>query len=353
MEQNAMKKARPNIYEDVTNQILQTIHDQPDGKFMMPWHRPAGTASMIPRNATTKNAYRGMNILMLWLSADANKYPSGEWASYKQWEAAGAQVRKGERSTPIIFYKQFEVETEKPDDDGKRFMARTSVVFNAAQVEGYTPAGIAETPNYGAVTLSEDFKRLVAATGAVVHTGGARAFYRTDTDEITMPPMSLFHDTPTQPRDEGYMSTLAHELGHWTGAKHRLDRNLSGNKRFGNHAYAAEEIIAEMTAAFVAAHLGLSNEPRPDHAQYIAHYLKMMRDDSRAIFKAAADAEKATAYLLALREAAPLQCPCGSAHPPSPLLDGARQLLEYVCADCKPTASAKYIPTVFDHQAAA
>ena len=297
---------KQSIYDRVTETILQQIETSP-GDPVMPWHRPAGSALHIPKNATTDSAYRGINILMLWIAADMKQYPTGLWASYKQWAGTGAQVRQGEKAAQVVFFKEFDVEPVEKDDDGKRRMIRTSSVFNASQVDGYEMPSPLQQPDRGPVRRSSEFERFVAATAATVKHGGHRAFYSLLADEITMPEETSFTGTPTMDRDLGYMSVLAHELGHWSGAKHRLDRQL-GN-RFGCHAQAAEEIVAEMTAAFVCAELGLASKPRADHAQYIAHYLKLLRGDSRAIFTAAAAASKAADYLFSFSKSVDTLCP--------------------------------------------
>lgn len=303
--------AKQSIHDRVTATILKQIEDSP-GDPVMPWHRPAGSALHIPRNATTDNAYRGINILMLWIASDMNRYPTGLWASYKQWAGIGAQVRKGEKAAQVIFYKEFDVEPTEKDDDGKRRVLRASYVFNASQVDGFDTPSIEQT-DLGPVRRTAEFERFVASTGAKINHGGHRAFYSLTTDEITMPEEKSFTGTATMDRDLGYMSVLAHELGHWSGAKPRLDRQLKS--RFGTHEHAAEEIIAEMTAAFVCAELGLAAEPRADHAQYIAHYLKLLRDDSRAIFTAAAAASKAAAYLFSFSK--PVDTTCTATSPTS------------------------------------
>jgi antirestriction protein ArdC len=307
--------AKQSIHDRVTATILEQIDGSP-GDPVMPWHQPAGSTLHIPKNATTDSAYRGLNILMLWIAADMKQYPKGLWASYKQWAGIGAQVRKGEKAAQVVFYRQFDVEPSAEDDKpapaeagGKRRVLRTSSVFNAAQVDNFeTP--LLQAPDLGPVRRSAEFDRFVAATGAKINHGGHRAFYSLVTDEITMPEETSFVGTATMDRDLGYMSVLAHELSHWCGAKHCLDRQL-GN-RFGSQAHAAEEVIAEMTAAFVCAELGLASEPRADHAQYIAHYLKLLRDDSRAIFSAAAAASNAAAYLFSFSKFVDSPCPATS-----------------------------------------
>jgi antirestriction protein ArdC len=315
------------IYDRVTETILQQIETSP-GDPVMPWHRPAGSALHIPKNATTGSAYRGINILMLWIAADMKQYPTGLWASYKQWAGTGAQVRQGEKAAQVVFYKEFDVEPVEKDDDGKRRMIRMSSVFNASQVDGYEMPSPLQQPDRGPVRRSTEFERFVAATAATVKHGGHRAFYSLLADEITMPEETSFTGTPTMDRDLGYMSVLAHELGHWSGAKHRLDRQL-GN-RFGCHAHAAEEIVAEMTAAFVCAELGLASKPRADHAQYIAHYLKLLRGDSRAIFTAAAAASKAAAYLFSFSKSVDTSCPATATTSTEPSTSFAKPTTETI-----------------------
>ena len=200
-------REKQSIYDRVTATILQQIEASP-GDPVMPWHRPAGSALHIPKNATTDSAYRGINILMLWIAADMKQYPTGLWASYKQWAGIGAQVRKGEKAAQVVFYRQFDVEPTAADDDGKRRVLRTSSVFNAAQVDGYDTPSL-EAPDLGPVRRSAEFDRFVAATGARINHGGHRAFYSLTTDEITMPEETSFFGTATMDRDLGYMSVLA------------------------------------------------------------------------------------------------------------------------------------------------
>ena len=209
---------KQSLYERVTATILQQIEANP-GSPTMPWHRRAGSAVYIPRNATTAAHYRGMNILMLWMAADIAGYKSGNWATYRQWAAKGGQVRRGERATAIIFYKRFEVEPTGPKDDGTRAMVRTSAVFNEAQLEGYDATAAAELPDHGPVHVSEAFRAFVTATGATIHHRGERAFYALKTDDITMPPEALFIGTKTTDRHLGYASTLSHELAHYADVR--------------------------------------------------------------------------------------------------------------------------------------
>lgn len=285
--------SRRDIHADITNALITAIEADP-GKPSMPWRRSAGPLFM-PVNALTGNAYNGINILSLWVSAEANGYSAPVWATYRQWAELGAQVRKGEKSSPVVFYKEYDAEPnpDDADDNGKRRVARASHVFNAAQVDGFTAPGVPE--RLGSVERIIAADRFVAATGARIEHGGERAFYRPSTDHIQMPEEALFCGTGTMTRSEGYYAVLVHELTHWSGAKHRLDRQMG--KRFGDAAYAAEELVAEIGSAFLCSELGITQDTRADHAQYLAHWLKLLKDDSRAIFTAAARASEAVAYL--------------------------------------------------------
>jgi antirestriction protein ArdC len=249
----------------------------------------------MPVNALTKNAYNGINIVSLWVAAEVKQYVSPVWATYKQWLELGAQVRAGEKSSLVIFYKEFDAEPDPEDasDDGKRRVARASRVFNAGQVDGYQAPAAPEP--LGPIARIAAADRFVSACGARIEHGGERAYYRSSSDHIQMPSEGAFCGTQTMNRSEGYYATLLHELTHWTGASHRLDRTFG--RRFGDQAYAAEELVAEIGAAFLCAELQITQAVRPDHAQYLAQWLGLIKSDSRAIFAASAKASEAAAYL--------------------------------------------------------
>jgi antirestriction protein ArdC len=259
----------------------------------MPWHT-SGQYAFSPVNVASRKPYRGINTLCLWAAAQAKGYERGEWATYQQWQERGAQVRKGEKATTVVFWKFTNDVNDSQDDSddhttctSRLLFTRGYSVFNAAQVDGYTPKAEPEPPILNCIEQAEVFFR---AIGAHVKHGGNRAYYSPDTDYIQMPPFAAFIENVS------YYSTLAHEHTHWTAKPERCDRQLG--KRFGDNAYAAEELIAELGAAFVCAQLGLSTEPREDHAQYIQSWLRVLKADKRAIFTAASKAQQACDWLM-------------------------------------------------------
>lgn len=206
-------------------------------------------------------------------------------------QEAGAQVRKGEKATTVVLWKEArsaqDDEGGTEDDRGRRLFARSFFVFHQQQTEGYQPKAAAPgLPESARLTHAEAF---LANLGIPVTEGAFDAHYRTDLDRIFLPPLAAFDD----PAD--HIATLAHEAAHGTGAPHRLDRDLSG--RFGSAAYCAEECVAELTASYVLADLGIAHRPRPDHAAYLAHWLEVLKDDPRAIFTAAAKAQAAADWM--------------------------------------------------------
>lgn len=285
---------RKDVYQEVTDAIIAAI-EAGAGQATLPWHRK-GALHSLPQNALSNRPYNGINTVMLWAMAEWKGYVSNLWATYKQWQEAGAQVRTGEKSTTIIFYKEFS--TGETDDEGEeetRRVARAFRVFNAAQVDGFTLPVQALPSASDPVARHEAAEALIAGAGADIRHGGQNAFYRPSMDYIQMPDKALFTGTDTITSTEGYYATLLHELTHWTGHASRTDRDLSG--RFGENAYAMEELIAELGASFLCAELGVTPALRPDHAAYIAHWLEIMKGDKRAIFTASAQASQAAQFL--------------------------------------------------------
>ncbi|TXN15802.1 DUF1738 domain-containing protein [Methylobacterium sp. WL122] len=274
-------------YSRITDVILRQIEIADPGSWICPWHRARGG---LPSNALTGRTYRGINIVALWCGSQSAGFADARWATYRQWSDLGAQVRKGERGTAVLFYQDLPGASEDGESGDRRFVARISSVFNAEQVEGAPE--VAERP-LTPIDPNPVFDRFVTATGAHVRRG-ASAAYLPIRDEIRMPDRVLFHSA------DGFCATLAHELIHWTGAPHRLDRRL--NTRFATRAYAAEELVAELGAAFVMAGLGLAPEPHINHAAYMAGWLPLVRDDPRALITAASLASKAAQFLEAFSQ---------------------------------------------------
>jgi antirestriction protein ArdC len=307
-------RTRLDVHEAVTNKIVAAI-EAGAGEFQMPWHRP-GVAFTIPKNALTEKTYRGSNILSLWIDADAKKFEHQTWATFKQWQELGAQVRKGEKGSLIVKYGEWVPQSSsnnagadaKPgasgsdEDQAKRLFAKAAWVFNIQQVDGFSIAPAVQRPDL--TTRLAHVDAFIAATGAVFREGGQRAFYRHrdsrgEGDFIQMPERSLFIGTATSTPTESYESTRLHESAHWAGAAHRLNREFG--QRFGDKAYSFEELVAELSAAFLCADLEITNTPRADHAQYIANWLAVLKGDTRAIFSAASLATRTVDYLHGLQ----------------------------------------------------
>ena len=281
-----------NFYLNITDKIVEAMKGQP-GAFAMPWHS-TGSPAMMPINVFTDAFYRGINVLALWVDAMKKGYPSGYWASYKQWQQMACQVRYGEKGSPIIFYKPASghEEGDKSAADQPHFVARSSRVFNAAQVDAWQPP----IPfQLATIQRNKKVEGFVGATHARIEHGFPHACYRHDLDTIQMPGAELFNGTNSSSATESYYSTLLHELTHWSGAAHRLNREFG--KRFGDSTYAFEELVAELGAAFLCATLGVANEPRIDHAQYLSAWLRLLGQDHKAIFTAAGQAQKAVEYV--------------------------------------------------------
>lgn len=302
-------RQRLDVHEAITQKIVAAI-ETGAGTFEMPWHRP-GVAFTIPKNALTEKPYKGSNVLSLWIDADVKKYEHQVWATYKQWEELGAQVRKGEKGSLIVKYGEWVPKEQREqagtadasddEDQSKRLYAKPAWVFNVGQVDGFTIA--APTPRPDLTVRLAHVDAFIVATGAEFREGGQRAFYRHrdsrgEGDFIQIPERNLFTGTATSTPTEAYESTRLHELAHWSGADHRLARDFG---RFGDHAYAFEELVAELSAAYLCAGLEITNTPRIDHAQYIANWLEVLKGDTKAIFTAASLATKAVDYLFSLQ----------------------------------------------------
>ncbi len=285
---------RQDVYSRITSQIIEALE-----KGVKPWTQPwnaahaAGHVSRPLRH--NREPYAGINVLTLWASAMTAHYTAPIWMTFKQALELGGHVRKGEKGSPVVYADTMRrTETDNATgDEAERVIPflKAYTVFNVEQIEGlpehfHALAEPARNPD----ERIADAEAFFAATRADIRHGGDCAYYSPTLDYIQMPPFDAFRDA------QGYYATLAHEATHWTRHQTRLDRDL-GRKRMGDDGYAREELVAELGAAFLCADLGLRLEDRDDHAAYIGHWLSVLKDDKRAIFAAAAHAQRAADYL--------------------------------------------------------
>lgn len=273
---------------NITARLVDMIQTGSHDKWAMPWHTHDLGDLLNARNATTENRYNGANVLTLAIEALDRGLPTGEWATYKQWADHGAQVRKGERSAQVIKWVTRKTQSDdQPVGDGdtrevRQRLPRVYAVFNAHQVDGYDaqPLTTADTP-------ADEW---ISATGADVHYGSDRAYYNPRTDRIYVPSIEQYEDPAA------FYGTTLHEHIHWTGHASRLDR-IEVGKPMDSREYAAEELVAELGAAIGCARLGISPQPRPDHAAYLSHWLKALDADPKQLFRSAAAAQRAVDHL--------------------------------------------------------
>ena len=276
------------LYQSVTDAIVKQLEEG-----TIPWTRPwkvtrTAHGSIMPHNFATGRPYSGINVPILWGRAADCGYENHSWLTYQQAIAAGGQVRKGEKACVVVFTKKLAFK-EEDERERKVSMLRQFFVFNMAQIDGLKEPEIKPEPPEAREVQTEEF---IKQTRADIRHGGNRACYVPSIDFVALPEFNQFK-TP-----QNYYATALHELGHWSGAKHRLDRDLQG--RFGTRKYAAEELVAELTAAFLCAHLGITGELR--HAEYIKSWIALLKEDERAIFTASSKASQAADYLRAFSE---------------------------------------------------
>jgi antirestriction protein ArdC len=290
-------KDRTSLYQEITDKIIAELEA---GR--VPWVQPWGTAAAkaslaIPKNAATQRQYSGINVLILWDAVIERGFSTQNWLTFRQALSLGGHVRKGEHGTTVVYADRFvpDEERRRAERDGDEpnaipFLKRFTV-FNTDQCENLPSELASAPPPLPEGLILPQVDALIAATGADFRIGGDRAYY------------SPVHDFIQVPRPEAYFEpinwhrTALHELGHWSGHPSRLARDLSGN--FGSALYAKEELVAEMTSAFVCASLGIV--PTVRHTDYIGSWLEVVREDNRAIVRAASAASKAADHLLAFR----------------------------------------------------
>ena len=284
-----MTMAKEDLYQRVTDTIVAEL-ERGVAPWVQPWRTLDARFGGGPFNGYTARGYRGVNVLLLLIAAAQKGYQDSRWFTYRQAQTLGAQVKRGEKSTLVIFWKQISLQ-EKDEETGEEArkrvpLLRSYAVFNAEQCEGL-PA-LAKPEEKTPALRYADAQVLFTRHEVDIRHGGDKAFFAPKLDFIQMPPLEAFES------EEHYWGTKLHELTHWTGHGSRLDRDLS--HRFGSAAYAAEELVAEMGSAFLCAHLAITGRLR--HPEYIGHWLKVLRDDKRAVFKASSLAQAAADFVL-------------------------------------------------------
>ena len=284
---------RASLYDSVTNRIIAEL-EEGQLPWVQPWGRSGGAAAALPHNAYSGRSYSGINILILWGAVIEAGWPSQAWLTFRQALEAGGNVRKGERGTTVVYADRF-----VPDDEKRRaretgeeaqtipFLKRFTV-FNAAQCESLPEDVAIVAPPPAPGLIEPQVEALIRATGIDFRIGGNRAFYLPALDYVQVPPPQAYFEPINWHR------TALHELGHATGHPSRLGRDMAGS--FGSKKYAFEELVAEINAAFCCASLGIV--PTVRHADYIGSWLDVMREDNRAIVRAASQASKAADWLL-------------------------------------------------------
>jgi antirestriction protein ArdC len=272
------------LYQEVTDRIIAALEQG-----VAPWVRPWSAGFGFPRNGRTGRPYHGINVFLLWLTAEERGYRSQEWFTFKQAQDAGGHVRAGERGTLVTFWKVLRPREEEAGGGEQSTrgipLLRHFTVFNRQQIEGL-PASPDEAPRHDWERI-EEAEAFVRDSGARVIAGGSVASYSPSADVVRVPTLEDF----AQPGS--YYATLLHELVHWTGHLSRLERDQSGG--FGSPAYAREELVAEMGAAFLCAALSIRGQLQ--HPEYVGHWLGVLREDKKAIFRAASQARQAAEYL--------------------------------------------------------
>lgn len=293
------EQVRADVYARITERIVADLE-----KGVRPWVQPWSTGSATGRITRplrhNGEPYTGMNVLLLWSEGLARGFTSPIWMTFRQSIELGGHVRKGESGSTVIYASRFtKTETDEHGGEVERDIPflKTYSVFNVEQIKGLPEHFYHRpTPILDPIARIEHADRFFANTGSVIRHGGSRAFFSPSTDHIQMPIFESFRDAAS------YVAVLSHEHVHWTADSRRVGRDLSRYAKDRTEA-AREELVAEIGAALVCADLGIvpELEPRSDHAAYVASWIKVLSNDRRAIFTAAAHAQRAVAYLHSLQ----------------------------------------------------
>lgn len=289
----AKTNQRGDLYQRVTDRIVEQM-EAGVRPWLQPWNSEHAASRIVRPLRSNGEPYRGVNVLMLWDAAECKGYGSPYWLTFNQAKELGAFVKRGEKSSPVVYAGSFKKAEE--DEQGNEVEAeipflKEYCVFNAEQCEGLPERFFPTLEPLGEpVQQIEAADRFFRNTEADIHEGGSRAFYAVTGDYIQVPRIETFTDA------ESHAATVAHELAHWTRHPSRLNREF-GRKRWGDEGYAVEELVAEIAAAFLCADLAIEPEVREDHASYLASWLFVLKQDKRAIFSAASHASRAVDYL--------------------------------------------------------
>lgn len=289
--------SRKDVYTRITDKIVSAL-EQGTRPWIRPWNAEHAAGRITRPLRHNGIPYSGINVIMLWQAATACGYNAPYWMTYRQANELGGQVRKGERGELVVYANK--IKRTEAAEDGSEIQRDVAflkgfTVFCVDQIDGL-PSHYHQlaSPTLDPVQRIERADAFFAATGAQIEHGGSMACYSVTLDRIKMPPFETFRDA------ESYYATLAHECAHWTRHPSRLDRDF-GRKNFGDEGYALEELVAEISSAYLCVDLELALEPREDHAAYIENWLQVLKNDKRAIFAAAAHAQRAADYLNALQ----------------------------------------------------
>ncbi|RYZ91126.1 MAG: DUF1738 domain-containing protein [Proteobacteria bacterium] len=298
-----MTQSQNEYYKNIADKLVEQLKNG-----TAPWQKPWQEGrSLLPYNPVSGTRYRGGNTIALMAQSIDKGFDDSRWMTYEQAKSVDAQVRKGEKGTVLRFYK-FSEDVPVTDASGRPVLDESGkklthsmkldspkvisfVVFNASQIDGLKPEII--MPGRTEWEVNERAERVLKASGAKISLGGDRAYYNYQKDEIKLPSREMFKS------DSGYYATALHEVGHWTGHDSRLDRDM--RHPFGSTGYAKEELCAEIFSMMLGSEIGLGHDPG-QHAAYVNSWIKVLQDDHREIFRAAADAEKMMGHLIDLEK---------------------------------------------------
>ncbi len=283
------------VYQKITDRIVEKL-EQGVRPWFKPWNAEHAAGKITRPLKHDFTAYKGINVLNLWMEAESKGYSAPVWMTFKQAKDLGGSVKKGEKGSLSVYANTFK-KTEQDEETGEEIeqnipFMKGYTVFNVEQIEGLPEKyyELAKEPEITPEQRIEEIEQFFMNTGAEIKEGGNRAYYAIGSDHIQMPPFVAFESA------ESYYASLGHETTHWTRHPNRLDRDL-GRKKWGDEGYAMEELVAEIGSAYLCADLGLAPDVREENAAYIANWLEVLKNDKRAIFSAAAHAQRAAEFL--------------------------------------------------------